>query len=85
MLYTLIMNREIYRYEIQELSEFNPEAHKIFKDYYWIVDKENSILNYGGYSWQCDSQKTIVDIMQKEFYPDCKVMQLPIIYVSYGE
>lgn len=60
-----------------------PECSGLFKIYYnnyWIVSPDGEhIYNYGGYSFQCNKNKNVVESLLKS-YKDCTIKQIERLY-----
>lgn len=54
----------------------------IMLDRYWIVTKDDEVLLYRGYSFQCNKNFSIVEKMI-ELYPECIIKNIPVMVFPY--
>lgn len=78
------MSDKIIKFKLNTLTEPKNGVYKIYKDYYWVVDKDDNVLNYGGYSWQCNSNRDVMENILSRNYPDCRLEQIPVVYTEWN-
>lgn len=78
------MKSKIELYPLKDMTEVKAGVYMIYKDFFWIVDKDNNLLKYRGMSWQCNIHKNIVEDLRDKCYPECSVLQLPYVYAPWN-
>ena len=79
------MNSKIELYPVKDMTEAKSGVYKIYKDFFWIVDKDNNLLKYRGMSWQCNAHKEVVETLKNSCYPECTVVQIPYVYSKISD
>lgn len=79
------MYSKITLYPLDQMTEPKGGIYKIYKDYFWIVDKDNNLLRYRDNTWQCNANKIIVEKLRDSCYPDCKIKQIPFVYTPWND
>ncbi len=79
------MRSKIELHPMSQMTEACTGAYMIYKDYFWIVDKENNLLKYRGMSWQCNAHREVVENLKNSCYPECTVVQIPYVYSKISD
>ena len=79
------MKNNIELYPIETLTEPKNGVYRIYKDYFWIIDKENNIMKFKGMSWQCNVNQNVAENIRDKCYPGFTVLQIPLVYIEWKD
>lgn len=54
---------------------------QIYRDRWWIVDENNNVLFYNGYSPQCNADQSISISIRDKLYIGLEVRLIDIVYI----
>jgi hypothetical protein len=66
--------------DIEDAGKPKDGLYKVMCGHWWIVTQDNKIM-YTGSSAQANSNMSIVEHIKNKMYNNCRVEQLPVIYI----
>lgn len=77
------MSKELVRYPISKLiSHEKKQLVEIYRNQYWIVDKEENVLFARGRHPQCNSDERISKMVRDKLYPEYEIRLIEVAYVE---
>lgn len=79
------MKNILTRYKLVPLAKLTSldgkDLVQIYKSRWWVVDENENVLFYNGYSPQCNSCKTIVESLRDKLYDGLEVRFVEVAYI----